>query len=115
SAISGNALTLLAVLYGLAAAGWQRIRRPGDALYYSLVAGISAVASLALVSLYGFRLEGDPYGATWIYGLYAAGALAVCVVPWPSATAGQGGAPRIREAAGYVGAVLLALALIQGI
>lgn len=115
SATSGNALTALALFYGIAAALWRRVRRTHDALYYAIVAAAAAVASLALVSLYGFRVAGDPYGATWIYAFYAIAAFACSLAPLPRGLAAQPRVRRIRQAAAFVGAAIFALAMIQGV
>ncbi|MBX3412892.1 MAG: hypothetical protein KF708_09405 [Pirellulales bacterium] len=115
SASSGNALTVLALLYGAGAAVWYRLRRPFDARYYAIIAGAAAVLSLTLVTLFGFRVSGDPHHATLIYALYAVATLIAAMLPWPESMAGQERAVRLRRWTAYAGSALLALALVQGI
>ncbi len=84
---SGTLLAPLVTLYGAAAFVAQSRRRP-SALPLGCVAGALAAASVALVSWFGFGLEGDPAGAGWVYLVYAAGALTLAArsrrlaIPW---------------------------------
>ncbi len=84
---SGTLLAPLVALYGAAAFVAQVRRRP-SALPLGCVAGALAAVSVALVSWFGFGLEGDPAGAGWVYLVYAAGALALAArsrrlaIPW---------------------------------
>jgi hypothetical protein len=102
SATSGSALIPLAVVLGLGAAAWSRWNRRQDARFYGMSAGAVAVVSLALVTWHGFARAGDPAGATWVYGLYAMGALV--------AVASSG-----RRAIGWTACGLLLAAIVQGV
>lgn len=114
SAASGNALAGLAFAYVLAAAGWRRLGRPRDALHYLLFAPAVAAASLVLVTLFGLRVAGDPYGATWVYALYAVAAIGGSIALSRSDQ-------RLPERIGqlpvwlaWAGSALIALMVVQG-
>ncbi len=99
---SGTALTPLVALIGLAAFGWTRFGRRDDALSYGAAAAIVAVASVGLVSWFGFAVPGDPSGAAWVYAIYAAVALITAV-------------PLRRPLLLWVGTGLMLAALAQAI
>ncbi len=71
SAETGRMLVGFVAIYGLATWGWQRAQRQTESRYCAAVAGTGAVVSLALVSVYGFGVVGDPVGVTWVYLIYA--------------------------------------------
>jgi hypothetical protein len=75
SATSGNALVALAALLAASGAWLARAGRAAHANVYLRATGIVAVASVALVTWFGFGRAGDPHGATWVYALYAVAAL----------------------------------------
>jgi hypothetical protein len=75
SAASGTGLVPLAGLFAVAAVLLQRGNRALDALWYFGLAACTALASLALVTWFGFGQRGDPHGATWVYAVYAAGSI----------------------------------------
>ena len=100
SALTGTLLTPLFVLLAAAAGLWSRAKCLGEAKAYGLIAAVTALASITLVSLYGFgRL--DDGGATWVYALYALGSLIAARFVHRSAVA-------------WLGSALLAAALAQG-
>jgi hypothetical protein len=74
SANSGTALVPFAALLGGAAAAMGR--RVEHARFLGWATAAAAALSLALVSWFGFGRSGDPAGATWVYAIYAAAALA---------------------------------------
>jgi hypothetical protein len=101
SATSGTALVPMTLVFAAAAIFW-RARRRLDAQFYLILAGASAAVSLGLVTWYGFGRVGDPGGATWVYALYAIGALSAAA--W------------LRERyVGWAGSALLLAALVQGL
>jgi len=102
SAASGSALIPLVAILGAAVVAGTRWKRAQDARFYGLAAGAIALVSLLLVTWHGFGREGDSAGATWVYGLYAVGALVA---------AGWSG----RRAAAWTGCGLLLAAVVQGI
>ncbi len=87
SALTGTLLTPLVVLLGAAAGLWARVQRIEESKAYGLIAAVTALASIVLVSFYGFGRIDDG-GATWVYTLYALGALAAarfinrCELAW---------------------------------
>lgn len=71
---SAQALTPLFVLF-IAASEWLTCRaRIVESRCYLITAGAIAFVSLTLTTVYGFGRTGDPYGASLIYAVYAAGA-----------------------------------------
>ncbi len=98
---SGAALMPMAfILYG----GWElltRVRRGIDAAIHAAVGLAVAGASLALLTWGGFGRSGDPFGATYIYALYAAAAFALA---WRCN----------RSVFGWIGWMLLTASLLQG-
>jgi hypothetical protein len=109
SAGSGTALVAPAVLSALAAILFGRRSEAGErreganetAKWYSAAAGIVAVASICLITYYAFRTK-DGVGATFVYALYAVGAIAAAM--------------RTGQAAlGYIGSGLLGFAILQGL
>ncbi len=71
-----------------------------------------AAISVALVSGFGFGVEGDPIGAAWVYLLYAAGAIAIAA---RDGGARQGVARYRGAAVAWVAAGLLFAAVVQGV
>lgn len=115
SAKTGNLLALLAGGYALGAAAWRRIGRRDDARMYAGVAAVVAVLSVALITWFGFRVAGDPYGATWMYAGYALLTLGAAIgFPVPPAAKRRFDWSLAPVALGWAGSTLLALALIQG-
>lgn len=102
--VSGASGTLLAplVLAYLGAAVFARSRGSGAALAFSGAAAGLAAASVALVSWFGFGVEGDPFGAAWVYLLYAACFLIAS-------------ARHPHPALAWIGSALLLAAVVQGI
>ncbi|MGD9722986.1 MAG: hypothetical protein AB7O59_21435 [Pirellulales bacterium] len=106
----GTGVLLLPLVLGYAAAAFVALRRFGRAAtllestprVLALAAGALAVVSIALVTWFGFGVEGDPFGAAWVYLVYAALTLAY--------------AARDRRAAiSWIGAILLLAAVLQGV
>ena len=114
SAVSGNALVGLAVIYALAALGWRWLGRQWDALYYFISAALIGVASLVLVTVFGFRTIGDPNGATWTYTLYTFGALAGSIAVARAESQLSARLQRLPSLLAWSAAALAALALVQG-
>ncbi|RPI82061.1 MAG: hypothetical protein EHM42_09900, partial [Planctomycetaceae bacterium] len=134
SAESGTALVPLAAIFG-AAAAWLRRSHPEDSRFHSLVAGITAVVSLALATVLGLGRTGDPAGATWVFGIYGLALIAVAAI-WEQrvAAAALALAPDVNLATvppaavasgpqisrtmligmGWGGAILLLIACVQG-
>jgi len=102
STATGTFLTLLLIPLGAALAALRFRSRFAEARWYAVAAAVAALLSLALVSWFGFGVPGDPGGATWIYAVYAAGAI------------GAAYGFRSRYAA-WAGAVLLLAGLVQGL
>ncbi len=101
SARSGSSLVVLAALF---IASWRVLIRLGRARHgvmLAINAAIAAGLSIVLVSAYGFGRV-DDHGTTWVYAIYAVGALAA---------AGFTG----RTTVTWAGSVLLLLAFVQGI
>ncbi len=108
--ISGSTGALLSLLV-LAYAGIAfvtRRRAPEATGWLTTSPGVMACAaaalatlSVALASWFGFARAGDPHGATWVYLLYAAGALVVA-------------ARRPHAVFAWIGAALLLAAVVQG-
>lgn len=97
---TGSLLAPLVLAYAAAALGLARSATTRRVLT-AATAGLAAV-SVALVSRFGFGLEGDPIGAAPVYGLYAAGCLAVSA--------------RSRHAAiAWLGSLLLFAAVLQSL
>ncbi|MBL9125778.1 MAG: hypothetical protein JNG90_19210, partial [Planctomycetaceae bacterium] len=115
SAVSGNALAALGVLYAAGGAGWLWLRRVGDARGYFATAGLLGAASLALVTAFGFRTVGDPYGTTWVYALSGAGALAAAFAWERAGSQLSSRSERMVRLLAWCAAALAALALIQGL
>lgn len=116
SARTGNWLALLAGAYALGAAAWRRLGRPSDARVYGVVAGAVVTLSLALITWFGFRVAGDPYGATWMYAGYAVLTLAAAfALPQPPASQRRFNLSLAPAALSWIGSALLSLALIQGL
>jgi hypothetical protein len=70
SGVSGVLLAPLVLAYlGAAFVAWRRDSR--NAAAFAAVAISLAAVSVALVSWFGFALDGDPLGAAWVYLLYA--------------------------------------------
>jgi hypothetical protein len=91
----------LAVIFGAVAGLWQRVQRTIEAICYGGLAGLATVASLALITWFGFSHVEDG-GATWIYALYAVAALAAArATGWPQLS--------------WIGSALLLAAIIQGL
>ena len=102
SGFSGNVLTGLVALFGLATWGYKRLGQLSDANAHSILAAATAVVSLALITWRGFAQVEDPLGATWVYALYAVIALVVAwhVRHWLMTSLGGG---------------LLLVAVVQGV
>ena len=111
SAGSGTALVAPAVLFALAAIFFGRrstadtdrrdTERRETAAWYGAAAGLVAVVSIGLITCYAFRFK-DEVGATFVYALYAVGAIVAAM--------------RIGEPAlGYIGSTLLGFAIMQGL
>ena len=77
SVTSGSALAFLFVAVGLAAEMLHKRERKDDGKFYALVAAAIGVASLFLVSVFGFGQTGDPHHIAWVYALFAASAFYV--------------------------------------
>ena len=112
---SGSALVPLVLVFSAATASVNRLGRRLDAQALGLVAGLSGLFSLGLVSWYGFGQPGDPVGATWVYGLYAILAFAAAGwfgrFPLSSDLAG----PDETRLLGWLGSGLVLSSLIQGL
>lgn len=116
TARTGNLLTIFAAAYAGGAALWQRRGRAGDARAFAAIAAAVAALSLTLISLFGFRQAGDPYGATWMYAGYAlATAAAAIVIPWSNITSGRFTRLQPPTALGWLASAMAALAVIQGV
>ena len=113
SGISGTALVLPAVLLALPLLLARRRSSPrrgaaskprpeSPAVWYAAAAGITAVASLALVAWHSLLVKNDEIFATWVYAVYAVGAILA---------AARTGKPSL----GYAGGVLLWAAWAQGL
>ena len=72
SATSGKALVPLVALFGLVAGICIGRGRKADGNAYGIVSAGAFVASLALVSWFGFGRSGDPHHVAWVYVVYAA-------------------------------------------
>ncbi|MDZ4782386.1 MAG: hypothetical protein SGJ19_19245, partial [Planctomycetia bacterium] len=101
SAQSGLALVGAATVCG-GATGWLARTHRETARYFGIAAGFNALASLALVTWFGFARAGDPHHATWVYLFYGVAALA----------AARWALPRVLV---WVGAALVLAAMIQGL
>lgn len=99
---SGQWLTLLFVVFVLAAFELERRRHEQAGRYYLIVAGLAGIYSLTLLTLYGFGRAGDPYSIAFIYAVYAAGAFWLA---WR----------KRLHALVWMGSVLLLLALVQAL
>lgn len=99
---SGTALVPLVCVFGGLASLLIRWSRRLDAIFYGVAAAGTAVLSLVLVTWHGFGLPGDPAHATWVYAIYAAGALLA-------------GAVTVRMRVTWGGSALLLAATIQGV
>ncbi|MBI3839609.1 MAG: hypothetical protein HY288_16940, partial [Planctomycetia bacterium] len=102
--ISGPTGTLLAPL-ALAYAAVAYTLRCGNFRSPNTLVCVTALlagVSLALVSWFGFGVEGDPIGAAWVYLLYAAGCLAIS-------------ARSNRVAIAWLAAALLLAAVLQAV
>ena len=97
---TGVAMVPLAIAILGGAGVLARLRRMEDSFFYVIVAAGAAAISLALVSVHGLGRVED-HGATWVYAIYAAGALAVAFMTR-------------RPIAMWTGSLLLALAVVQG-
>ena len=102
SAVSGTALAPLVLLLAVASSAWRRAGRAGDGLIYLYSTVPIAALSLLLVSCYGFGVEDDPWGVTWVYAFYAVAALGAAFVPG-------------YDRAAWAGSLLLLAALWQGL
>jgi hypothetical protein len=98
---SGTALLPLTIVLGGAAGVWAWRKRTTEALCYAVIAGVVAVASLALVTFYGFGYPDDG-GALWVYAIDALCALAAARLARKPAIA-------------WFGSALLLAAMLQGI
>jgi len=105
SAVSGTALVAPAILFALPAALLGR-RNAADsnefAKWYAVAAGLTAAVSVALVAYFALGVRNDDSYATWVFALYAVGAMAAAAVTG-------------RAWIGYLGSALLGAALAQGI
>ena len=115
SAVSGNALVVPAVIYGALAALLNARQRPAVAAWFGAIAGGLAVASLALVTALGFRVVDDPYGTTYVYAIFASGALAGALVVARRTSVLPQAAAVLPQVLAWAGAVLAALASVQGL
>jgi hypothetical protein len=100
SAQSGLALVGAATICGGATAWLARSHR-ATARYLGIAAGLNALASLTLVTWFGFARAGDPHHATWVYLFYGVAAL----------VAARWALPRVLV---WIGAALALAAMIQG-
>lgn len=115
SGASGNAMTLFAAVYGLAAAASFWWRRREDAVYCAVVTAGAALAGFVLITRYGFLHIGDPYGVTWSYALYAVGTVAAALMlsrPEVELPQRWRALPTVLA---WSGSALLAMALVQGV
>ncbi|HEX8772894.1 MAG TPA: hypothetical protein VF735_04765 [Pyrinomonadaceae bacterium] len=102
SVSNGQWLTLLFVLFVVAAFELERRRQSEAGQFYLSIAVVAAVFSLMLLTLYGFGRAGDPHGVAFIFAVYAAGAF---LIAWR----------KQLPALSWTGSALLLLALMQGI
>ncbi|MEX0676025.1 MAG: hypothetical protein WD063_03050 [Pirellulales bacterium] len=102
--VSGETGALLAplVLAYAAAAYFARWRVSRSSLALGGAAAGLAAVSVALLSWFGFGVAGDPFGAAWVYLIYAACFLAVA-------------ARHYHPAFSWLGSALLVAAVVQGI
>lgn len=70
SATSGNVLAVVCAAYLLFAYLLREADRH-DALWWLVAASITALASLAFVTAFGFGRDGDPHSVTWTYAFFA--------------------------------------------
>jgi hypothetical protein len=107
SAISGTALVLPAMLFGLTALVFQRTSeaesaRRETAKWYGIAAALAATASIGLVAYFAFGVEHDDAYARWVFAFYSLAAITA-------------GAVTGRKSLGYIGSALGWAALTQGI
>ncbi|HEX8199276.1 MAG TPA: hypothetical protein VF590_02230, partial [Isosphaeraceae bacterium] len=114
SARGGTALVPLVLLYGGAAAEGLRRGRRLDAQALAVVTVLAAVLSLGLVTWHGFGRPGDPVGATWVYAVLAAAALAGAIRFGRDPLMAGAGAATTRTL-GWTGLGLILAALVQGL
>ena len=72
---AGMTLIPFVTLLGLCCWLWSRLNRREELQYTAIVAGVASLASLALVTWFGFAQVGDPHRVTWVYLFY--GSIAV--------------------------------------
>ncbi len=77
---SGHALAPLVGVFAACAGLLVRYKRRDDALMLVGTAGVTLVASLALLVWFGFGRAGDPGGATWTFAAYGVLALVAALV-----------------------------------
>lgn len=100
SATTGNALVGPAAACALIAAWLHRRQRRVLSLGYGVTALAFALISLALVTVFGFAVAGDPRHVTWVYAVYAALAFAAA-------------RPLLSPIATWGGGLLAQMAIVQ--
>src|SRR5262249_23916384 len=102
SKTSGAALALLFTLFAIASEWWMRKDRKTESRIYGIGSLAVGAYSLLLITWHGFRLAGDPHHAALAYAFYA---LAAFVIAWR----------REEIVAGWIGSVLLFVAILQSL
>ena len=74
SVVTGQALVAVVAACALIAVWFERRQHRVLSVGYGIVALGFALASVGLVTLYGFGVPGDTEHVTWVYAVYAAGA-----------------------------------------
>jgi hypothetical protein len=115
SAGSGAALVPIVLVFGAVAAAVLRLGRRFEAQAYAMVAALSGLCSLAVVTWSGFGLMGDPSGVAWVYAAYALAAPGFALWSGRHPLVSETSAPAETRVLGWLGSALLLAALVQGI
>jgi len=102
SASSGTALAGMCLLLGAISEVLRRFKGEMDSWFYRIVTAAVAVASLGLVTWFGFGRVGDPHHAAAVYALFAVAAF-------------EGARQTRHRAAIWAGSTLALVALVQAI